>query len=281
MMVHEVKQLYIIGFMGSGKSAIAKETKRLFFSPVVEMDATIEEREGMTINEIFEKKGEDYFRLVETMLLKELSETDQHMVISCGGGIVKDPKNIEIMKATGVVFYLKASAQTIYDRLQNDDSRPLLKDKKDVASIQAMLDEREPLYEAAADFTLVNEVVPVREIAEKVAHWYRAWMADYKRKTNTGTENFDDVPYSADAPKAINPIDNQNMWSEYIQYELPTDRLTLTTPENARSVRREQWKYTRIILDEKQGMYSSFLADEEEERTSTRENRRRVFKGKS
>ena len=273
MMTPEVKQIYLVGFMGAGKTAIAKETKRLFFSTFVEMDQVLEEREGMTINEIFAEKGEDYFRLAESILLKELSEYPKPLIVSCGGGIVKNPKNIEIMKATGVVFYLKASAETIYKRLKDTNNRPLLAEKMDVESIQALMDERAPLYEAAADYTLVNDGVPVREIAEKVGHWYRAWMANYKRVTNTTTENGLDAPFANDQPLAINPYDPE-YWKPYMQYELPTERLTVINEENSRDVRREQWKYSRIILDEENGMYSSFLTDEEEDRTSCREQRK-------
>ena len=95
--------------MGTGKSTVARNMKGKYHMEILEMDETIAEREGMSIPDIFSKKGETYFRDLETALLGETEEKD-NMVVSCGGGVVLREQNVESMKKSGYIVLLTASA---------------------------------------------------------------------------------------------------------------------------------------------------------------------------
>ena len=139
--------------MGSGKSTVAAHLTKKYGMEIVEMDQLIVEREGMSISDIFEKKGETYFRDVETNLLIEI-QTEQNKVVSCGGGVVLREQNVEEMKKSGKIVFLNAKPETILKRVKHDDSRPLLHGKKNVDAISDMMEQRRPKYENAADFII-------------------------------------------------------------------------------------------------------------------------------
>lgn len=126
--------LVLIGFMGSGKTTVAEYLHGLLEMEVVEMDQVISLRQQMSIPEIFGKYGEEYFRDLETELLKELQEKT-NVVISCGGGVPLREQNVQEMKKNGTVIWLTASAETIYERVKEDQNRPLLKDRMSVEGI--------------------------------------------------------------------------------------------------------------------------------------------------
>ncbi len=160
--------VYLIGFMGTGKSTVASSLSKFLPFQVIEMDDTIERLEEKKISEIFESKGEEAFRTMETSLLRVLS-SQNNQIISCGGGIVLKEENIELMKKTGTVCLLWASAKTVYNRLSEDTSRPLLQNKKSVEEIQTMMNSREKYYRNAADITVdVDEMTPEAVASELV-----------------------------------------------------------------------------------------------------------------
>ena len=166
--------LFLIGFMGTGKSTIAGKLNSLYGMGVVEMDQLIEERNGMKISEIFAKKGEPYFREEETKLLKEL-ENDINVVISCGGGTAMRRENVDIMKKSGRVVWLTAGPETIYDRVKDDHNRPLLENNKTVAYIEELLTARTPKYKAAADFSVATDSGDVEMICREIVKKARAY----------------------------------------------------------------------------------------------------------
>lgn len=161
------KNIYLIGFMGCGKSTIAAGLNQMYGSQIVEMDQLIVERQNMTIPEIFKEKGEDYFRDVETALLKEISEKT-NQVVSCGGGIVLREENISEMKKSGKIVLLTAKPETILGRVSGDDNRPVLQGKKTVADISALMEKRRSKYEAAADFIVQTDEKTVSEICQEI-----------------------------------------------------------------------------------------------------------------
>ena len=162
-----MKNIFLIGFMGCGKSAVSAQMVKKHGMMIREMDEEIVEREGMSIPEIFETKGESYFRDVETNLLAEIAES-KNQIVSCGGGAVLREENIQHMKKSGKVVLLTAKAETILERVKDDDNRPLLKGNKNVDFIQEMLNKRRPNYEKAADIIVETDEKSLDEICREI-----------------------------------------------------------------------------------------------------------------
>ena len=114
--------IFLIGFMGSGKSTVASCLAKKCGMEIVEMDQVIVEREGMSISDIFAHKGETYFRDVESQLLTEI-QAKQDRVISCGGGVVLREQNVKEMKKCGKVVLLNAKPETILERVKDEIGR--------------------------------------------------------------------------------------------------------------------------------------------------------------
>lgn len=148
--------LFFIGFMGVGKSTIARMVAKEINARLIEMDETIEAEEGSCINEIFAAKGEEYFRDLETALIERISE-QEGMVVSCGGGAVLRPQNLELMKKSGKIIYLSATPETIFRRVRYSNNRPLLRDNMNVEYITQLMERRIGIYEQAADVIIVTD----------------------------------------------------------------------------------------------------------------------------
>ena len=117
--------IFLIGFMGVGKSTVSKALQRMFAMDVVEMDEIIAKRNGMSISEIFELHGEEYFRNEETAFLRE-SREKKNMIVSCGGGVPMRQVNVDEMKKSGKVVLLTANPETILEHVKHSHDRPLL-----------------------------------------------------------------------------------------------------------------------------------------------------------
>ena len=159
--------ILLIGFMGTGKSTIASRLSEATGMKVAEMDQIIAGREGMTIPEIFEKYGEEYFRNAETSLLAEL-QSGTNMVISCGGGVPLRENNLTEMRKNGKVILLTALPETILDRLKDDHSRPLLENNKNAGFIRELMEKRRDRYEAAADMIISTDGKTDLEICAEI-----------------------------------------------------------------------------------------------------------------
>lgn len=162
-----MNNIYLIGFMGSGKSAVAAYLMRQYGMPRVEMDREIEGDCGMSIPEIFEKEGEEAFRQKETLLLRKIAEKEE-VVVSCGGGVPMRAENVELMHASGKVVLLTASPETILKRVRCSENRPVLKGRKTVEGIRELMEQRRECYEAAADHTIATDGRTIAETAEEV-----------------------------------------------------------------------------------------------------------------
>ena len=127
--------IVLIGFMGAGKSTISDFLRTVFAMEVVEMDQIIAEREGMSISDIFETYGEEYFRNLETELLIEM-QSRKNVVISCGGGVPMRERNVVEMKKNGRVVLLTAKPETILNRVKDNHDRPLLEGNKNVENCE-------------------------------------------------------------------------------------------------------------------------------------------------
>ena len=157
--------IFLIGFMGAGKSTISDYLKNVLAMDVVEMDQCIVERQGMSISDIFETYGEEYFRELQTNLLIEMQEK-KNVIISCGGGVAMRERNVAEMKKNGRVVLLTAHPQTILDRVKDSDDRPLLNGHKNVEYIEQLMEARREKYEAAADIVVDTDNKTVLQICE-------------------------------------------------------------------------------------------------------------------
>ena len=165
--------IVVIGFMGAGKSTISDYLKNAFAMDVVEMDQVIAAEQGMSISEIFETYGEEYFRNLETQLLIDM-QAKQNVIISCGGGVAMRERNVVEMKKNGKVVLLKANPETILDRVKDSDARPLLNGNKNVDFIGKLMEARREKYEAAADIVVETDGKSVLEICEEMIQKLRA-----------------------------------------------------------------------------------------------------------
>lgn len=149
--------IVLIGFMGSGKSSIGIKLAHALDYKFLDTDAYIEARERKKISEIFATYKEEGFREMESQCLRDLRDSLSGYVVATGGGMPLRPENAKLLKEIGTVFYLKASKEVTYERLKEDKSRPLLQGGDPVAKIDALLKERIPIYEAAANFTITTD----------------------------------------------------------------------------------------------------------------------------
>ena len=162
-----MENIFLIGFMGTGKSTIANGLGKMYSMNVLEMDEEIVRREGVTIPEIFASKGESYFRELETKLLMEVPNHGS-MIVSCGGGVVLKEENVAQMRKLGTVVLLTATPETILERVKDDENRPLLQGNKNVTHIKSLIDQRRDKYEAAADIVIAVDHKNVQEICEEL-----------------------------------------------------------------------------------------------------------------
>ena len=159
--------IVLIGFMGAGKSTIADYLSTMFDMKLVEMDQEISDREEMSIPDIFATYGEEYFRNLETELLREL-QTGRNCIISCGGGAALRSENVVEMKKNGRVVLLTASPETIYERVKDGNDRPLLNGNNSVEFIADMMEKRREKYEEAADIVVQTDDKTILQICEEL-----------------------------------------------------------------------------------------------------------------
>ena len=159
--------IVLIGFMGAGKTSISEYLKTLFAMDIIEMDQIIAEREGMSIPDIFEVHGEQYFRDLETNLLIEM-QSRKNVVISCGGGTPLRECNVVEMKKNGRVVLLTASPETIFDRVKDSHDRPVIENNKNVPFIADLMEKRRAKYEAAADIVINTDGKSIIEVCEEL-----------------------------------------------------------------------------------------------------------------
>lgn len=162
------KNIILIGFMGCGKTTTGLKLSYRLHMPVDDTDKLIERKQGRSITDIFAQDGEEAFRQMETDLLREISEKRYEHIISVGGGMPVREENQKLLKQCGTVFYLRAKAETIYERLKSDTSRPLLLCADPLARIKDLLAERGAAYEACADVILDVDELPVFKVVEAV-----------------------------------------------------------------------------------------------------------------
>ena len=161
-----MKNIVIVGFMGTGKTVVGKKLAKKLGREFLELDEIIEKKEGIPIRQIFEDKGESYFRKLEKDIVKEASEK-QGIVISAGGGAIIDEENFNNLKRYGILVCLEASPEVILDRTKNKTCRPLLNVPDPKKKIEDLLKKRESYYKKA-DFCINTDSLSIEEVTSKI-----------------------------------------------------------------------------------------------------------------
>jgi shikimate kinase len=165
----------LIGFMATGKTTIGKAlVKRLGKNyEFIEMDQLIIQEVGKSISKIFDEDGEDKFREYEISVCEKVSKLNK-VVISCGGGVVINPKNIENLRKNCYIILLTASIEKIYKRIIKDGkkSRPLIKKEHSLEEMKKLFIERQPLYRSAADLVIDTSVKKIDRIVDMILVFY-------------------------------------------------------------------------------------------------------------
>lgn len=159
--------VYLVGPMGSGKTAVGRELARALDLPFFDSDAEIEKRTGVDVAYIFEREGEAGFRARERDMIRELTGK-AGIVLATGGGAVLDASNRARLKATGTVVYLQTGVDEQLRRTRRSSTRPLLKAEDPRAVLESLMAERLPLYESIADIAVDTTGRRVRSVTTAV-----------------------------------------------------------------------------------------------------------------
>jgi len=173
--------LVLIGYRGTGKSAVAQLLSPRLGMKTISMDAQIVENAGKPIPAIVEQLGWPGFRNLETDVARELAAQDG-IIVDAGGGVIERPVNIEVLGKNGVIVWLKASVDTVVQRIQGDTQRPSLTGTKSFTDeVAKVLERRTPLYQDAAQHEIDTEAMTPEQIANKIQE---IWLADSLDKTS-------------------------------------------------------------------------------------------------
>ena len=165
------RNIMLIGFMGAGKTTVGKKLSYKLRVPVEDTDKLIEQKAGKTISEIFAAEGEEAFRQMETEELKELSKRKYHRIYSVGGGTPVREENRDLLKKCGTVIYLRLKPETVWERVKEDTTRPLLQCEDPLGRIRELMGARKEAYESCADVILDVDELDAEEIAKRLALW--------------------------------------------------------------------------------------------------------------
>jgi len=163
-----MSNVILVGYMGCGKSTVGKRLSYRMKMPYTDTDKEIEKKQGTTISLIFKEQGETAFRDMETECLKRLFEYKQDYVIAVGGGLPMREENRSLMRKLGTTVYLRAKPETIYERLKDDTTRPLLQGENPQEKIRSMINQRSPFYEEAADVVIDVDGKSFDEIMDEI-----------------------------------------------------------------------------------------------------------------
>ncbi len=171
--------LYLVGFMGTGKSTVGRAVAHKLGFQLLDSDHQIERQQGKAIPEIFAEQGEPAFRALEREFIAG-GHPAERSVVSCGGGLVVQPGMLAILKSKGVVVCLHASIETILARTARHRNRPLLAVEDPEVRVRALYAAREPIYKQSGTVILTDSR-PLQDIASHVLRAWRRDAADFAR----------------------------------------------------------------------------------------------------
>jgi shikimate kinase len=164
--------VFLIGPMGSGKTAVGKQLARVLRAPFRDSDAEIEHRTGVDISYIFSREGEAGFREREREVIEDLTR-ESPIVLATGGGAILLPENRVALRERGFVVYLKTSLEQQVERVRQGRNRPLLHDVDPLTKLTELMAIREPLYESLSDFTVATDGRKVHVVADSIVAAFR------------------------------------------------------------------------------------------------------------
>ncbi|MCH2576605.1 shikimate kinase [Candidatus Poribacteria bacterium] len=158
--------IVLVGFMGTGKSAVGRVIAQKLEFHFIDTDDVIEQTSKAKISDIFAEHGEDYFRDLESQAVKSVALM-KNQVVATGGGVVLRSSNIDLLRTGGPIFCLNATPKAIWDRVRSSRSRPLLRGPEPLKKIETLLDKRAPYY-ALADHQIETTGVSVDRVADEI-----------------------------------------------------------------------------------------------------------------
>ncbi len=164
----KMNHIILEGFMGSGKSAVAKALAKEMDLPLIDIDKQVESRLKMRTTEVYERFGDVFYRAMETLILDELQPLEQRAVIVLGSGLALMPQNAPYLKNLGKVYYLKVSKQLVVERLSKGEKHSWLRAGDFEEHVTRMLKEREPAYRKVADYTIKVDGKKTAEIVQEI-----------------------------------------------------------------------------------------------------------------
>lgn len=166
-MMTKVKNIFLIGPMGTGKSTIGRQIASLLRMDFVDSDHEIQDRTGVDIPTIFDFEGEEGFRRREKVVIDELTRKEGQ-VLATGGGSVLDPENRRNLSSRGYVIYLYCGVDQQYQRTMRDRNRPLLQTDDPLGRLRTLMDERDPLYRTTADLVVTTENRSASSVSKEI-----------------------------------------------------------------------------------------------------------------
>jgi shikimate kinase len=175
--------LYLVGFMGTGKSTIGRAVAQRLGHEFLDSDHEIERLEEMTVPEIFTSKGEAHFRERELEFVEQ-GHPAKRTVVACGGGLVVQDGMLERLRQKGILICLQASLETVLKRTSTNQNRPLLQVDDPMQRIRDLYAQREPIYRQAGAVILTDHR-PTKDIIAHVMRVYRRGAADWDRSSRS------------------------------------------------------------------------------------------------
>jgi len=168
--VEDRRNIYLIGFMGVGKTAVGRKVARKLGMLFIDSDKAIEDKAGKSVNQIFSENGEECFRELEREFI-QFGHPETGCVVACGGGLPIEPGIMDLLKKRGVIISLFARAETILERTDRRDTRPMLKVENKEQRINELLKKRQDVYQKA-DYLIFSEGRPVEVVVTDIVRAY-------------------------------------------------------------------------------------------------------------
>jgi len=165
--MNQASNIFLVGPMGAGKTSVGKQLAKALKRDFIDSDKEIEDRTGVNIPTIFDIEGEAGFRARECQVIDDLTQKDK-IILATGGGAVLDVQNQKALQSRGIVFYLYASIDQLFQRTHRDRNRPLLQTDNPKQKITELLDIRDPIYRSVADFVIETDGQTVRKVVDEI-----------------------------------------------------------------------------------------------------------------